>query len=527
MIKVVLVDSIKATNRLTTLVDWNSLNYEISAVVNNGSDALDMVRMFNPDLIITDINLPDMNGTDMILQAQKIKYNIKFIITSENHDFNSMRFAIKSNVIDYLLKPVKKAELMQTIISFSNIYALKAQRYSHQQLLRQRNRNDIDRLRKCFFEDVIFPKEYIGTSDISKLNSIYYLNMDAGEFCSFIIKIDGQAANSIYSKLIETVNDMVSINCNEAVFYRKNSHIIFAVNYPHGEYDTIKNNLYSCIAKFNEESFLPKDISITIGLGGSSGNIIGLRYSYNYAFETVKQRVIVGCRKVIDTVPLYDHFNFNSISSQFGKSISESVDLLDMDATILLLDKIKEYFDCYCETGTSYYRAVCLIFILFLIQINTNYDINADLIALLTDTQKNILSCGTSEQMFDTVKNVLNTLFSSIISRSKKTDTLPIRIAKKYILDNYMHPISLEEVSKEVGFNPSYFSTMFKQECGIGFSEYLSNVRINRAMALLRETNLHVSEVCNNVGYTDLKHFTKIFKKKTSVSPTEFRKKHM
>lgn len=527
MIKVVLVDNIKATNRLATLIDWNNLNYEIAATVSNGSDALDMVRMFNPDLIITDIDLPDMSGTNMILQAQKIKYNIKFIITSENHDFNSMRFAIKSNVIDYLLKPVKKSELMQTLISYSNIYALKAQRHSNQQLLRQRNRNDIDRLRKCFFDDVIFPKDYIGTSDISKLNAIYYLNMDAGEFCSFIINVDGQASNSTYSKLIETVNDIVSINCHEAVFYRHESRIIFAASYPHGEYDTVKSTLHSCIERFNEEDYFSEDINITIGLGGSSNNIIGLRHSYRYALEAVKQRVIIGCRRVIDTVPAYDHFNFNSISSLFGKSVSESIDLLDMDSTVQLLDRMKEYFDCYCETGTSYYRAVCLIFTLFLIQINTNYELNTDLIALLNDTQKNILSCGTAEQMFDTVKQVLEKLFSGIITRSKKTDTLPIRIAKKYILDNYMHPISLEEVSKEVGFNPSYFSSMFKRECGVGFSEYLSGVRINRAMMLLRETNLHVSEVCNNVGYTDLKHFTKTFKKKAGVSPTEFRKMHL
>ena len=87
-----------------------------------------------------------------------------------------------------------------------------------------------------------------------------------------------------------------------------------------------------------------------------------------------------------------------------------------------------------------------------------------------------------------------------------------------------MQPISLEEVADFVGFNASYFSTLFKKESGKNFLEYLSEVRMNRAKELLKQTNFTVANICSQVGYSDLKHFTQSFKKATGLKPNEFRK---
>lgn len=99
-----------------------------------------------------------------------------------------------------------------------------------------------------------------------------------------------------------------------------------------------------------------------------------------------------------------------------------------------------------------------------------------------------------------------------------------MRAAKQYIHAHYKEPLSLEDVSRQVGFNASYFSTLFKKECGMGFVEYLTDVRINQAKELLRDTHISVAEICELVGYNDLKHFTKTFYKYTGVKPGEFRK---
>ena len=87
-----------------------------------------------------------------------------------------------------------------------------------------------------------------------------------------------------------------------------------------------------------------------------------------------------------------------------------------------------------------------------------------------------------------------------------------------------MNPITLKDISSLVGFNDSYFSSLFKKECGKNFSEYLSEVRMNKAKELLKETNLCIADICQTVGYNDLKHFTKSFRKFTALKPNEYRK---
>ncbi|HAX50535.1 MAG TPA: DNA-binding response regulator, partial [Lachnospiraceae bacterium] len=74
------------------------------------------------------------------------------------------------------------------------------------------------------------------------------------------------------------------------------------------------------------------------------------------------------------------------------------------------------------------------------------------------------------------------------------------------------------------GFNPTYFSSLFKKETGTTFMEYLLEIRLNKAKELLKETNLSVAAICERVGYTDLKHFQKIFKREMEVSPNQYRK---
>ena len=100
----------------------------------------------------------------------------------------------------------------------------------------------------------------------------------------------------------------------------------------------------------------------------------------------------------------------------------------------------------------------------------------------------------------------------------------PIRIAKRYIAENYYKPLTLEIVSHETGFNPNYFSSMFKKEVGVNFSEYLIKVRIKNAKEMLLNTEGSVEDISYAVGYSDIKYFSRIFKKYMGVTPTEFRK---
>ncbi len=131
---------------------------------------------------------------------------------------------------------------------------------------------------------------------------------------------------------------------------------------------------------------------------------------------------------------------------------------------------------------------------------------------------------GRMELLFKELEGLHIQTLKRLKEQQENETTRPIRMAKQYIQENYGRNITLEDVCGAVGFSSTYFSALFKKETGEGFSKYLTQVRIDRAKELLRETDLPIAEVCETVGYSDRKHFTQTFHKITGVNPVEFRR---
>ncbi|MCL2164754.1 MAG: response regulator [Oscillospiraceae bacterium] len=153
------------------------------------------------------------------------------------------------------------------------------------------------------------------------------------------------------------------------------------------------------------------------------------------------------------------------------------------------------------------------------------YDLNTpDTQYEAREFRKRIELCATAEKAFGFTKQFILRMFADAVERRRDRDSRPIRAAKQFINENYMKPITLEDVSESAGFNASYFSYLFKKETGQNYLEYVAELRVNKAKELLRETGISVADICTAVGYVDIKHFSHIFKKITGINPREFRK---
>lgn len=128
------------------------------------------------------------------------------------------------------------------------------------------------------------------------------------------------------------------------------------------------------------------------------------------------------------------------------------------------------------------------------------------------------------EQVFSCLVKEMVEYIKTQEQNQKELELRPIRIAKKYINDNIGKNVSLEVVSREVGLNPAYFSTLFKQITEQSFMDYVISVRMEKAKSLLIRSRKEVIDIAYEIGYSDVKYFSKLFKKSTSLSPTEYRK---
>ena len=143
---------------------------------------------------------------------------------------------------------------------------------------------------------------------------------------------------------------------------------------------------------------------------------------------------------------------------------------------------------------------------------------------VLEGFRKQCGQCGKAEEIFGCLVDFQEKYLKEQAERYENDTIRPVRKAKEYIQNHYSDPITLEEVSEQVGLSSAYFSVLFKKTEGEGFAKYLINIRMEQAKLLLRETNLPVTEICRKVGYNDLKHFTHTFEKAAGVKPSTYRK---
>ncbi len=132
--------------------------------------------------------------------------------------------------------------------------------------------------------------------------------------------------------------------------------------------------------------------------------------------------------------------------------------------------------------------------------------------------------CYKPKQLFD----ALDTFFTNQLmlkqQAQRNLDIRPVRLAKQYVQEHFDQNITLDTVCAQIGFSSSYFSVVFKKETGEGFLKYLTRVRMEKAKELLQQSDYSLADICNRVGYNDVKHFTATFKKATNLSPAQYRK---
>jgi two-component system response regulator YesN len=138
--------------------------------------------------------------------------------------------------------------------------------------------------------------------------------------------------------------------------------------------------------------------------------------------------------------------------------------------------------------------------------------------------ENSVADCYSMDKLFTELMDYINSFFTLLDNDSTNRNLAQISQAKEYIEANYMNNITLEDVGNHIGFNPSYFSSIFKKETGSSFVEYLSKIRIEKAKVLLKESDLRVQDICLMVGYSDVKYFSKLFVKYTGLKPKDYRK---
>lgn len=535
MIRVVIADDeVKVCQLICSLIDWKSVDMEIVGVAHNGIEALELIKNLQPDLMITDIRMPGYDGLEMICRGKQIKKDIDFIIISGYSHFEYAQSAIKYGVSDYILKPIKKQNLLDTLNKIREKYRQRSEQLSSEERLKIRLQSDIDKLRAGFFTEVLVQK---GVNQenifIKKSNEDYHFKFKPGYFQGFVVKVDCEyeylyesSIKILEDKVAQILRGLLKQVCFDMEICFQGSRAYGVLNYEDRNKKTVRKQLKAGLDEIIVQKSVFGRVELTIGLGTAVEDINQLRDSLKTAEWAADERLVKGTGKLIEGVPMQDYsLDSDALLADLNKSMEAALEILDPKGVVSAIDSLKEQvLNKPNISGQEIFHLVMDVFRGYLMllrnhQFNTekpeefyeNFYLHGDL-------------CSSASELFGNLTKVICESVNTVIEDKKQSDIKPIRMAKQYIQQNYMNPITLKEVSSVVGFNDTYFSSLFKKESGKNFLEYLSEVRMNNAKELLKETNLSIASICEKVGYSDLKHFTKSFKKYTGLKPNEFRK---
>lgn len=521
--KVFLVeDEIVAREGIRDNVDWKSAGFEFCGEAPDGEMALPLIEAARPDVLITDIKMPFMDGLQLCKILRERMPEVKIIILSGHDEFHYAQEAVKLGVTEYLLKPLGVQDLHHVLGKVAA--QLDQDRLEREKLNRLKNQveDDLALRREKFLlklvmggmlsPEAIQESQQLGLDLIAKGYLVVVVEFELGRRAEPFNYSEHEQVEQIISRLVGNNPDvfLTKAGVEELVL------IIKGDSLEHLEQE-------GCFLKglIRAEVENRTRGSVRVGVGRPQDRIGHIHQSFAEALTNIQQNGTDG-------------------TGQVGSgSETDKVGLLDLDRSALenflrygVKDEFDDFFEAYIQPLNeaalqSYlvknYIFVDLVLIVakFVHQLGGNVD---QVIPEINYVETLLMNIKTFDQLTAETRQVFGSALAFRDSQTQNQYKTIIHRAKKYIEGHYPDPdLSLIEVAAQVNLSPSHFSLVFSRETGETFKEYLTKIRIDRAKELLRTTGLKSFEVAYQSGYNDPHYFSYIFRKNTGLSPQQFR----
>ena len=526
MIRVIIADDEKLICRLVqALADWDALGMEVAGTAENGLEALELVESLEPDILITDIRMPGCDGLELIRRAKELRPQLEVVIISGYAHFEYAQSAIQYGVGNYLLKPIKKDELMETLRKMGERCEARFQREEGAAKHHQNSQKDLRRLRSSLVKDLLSPNPPHLTEET--LRDTYHFQTQGNTYQVFMLKIDcdirkmgGSPYEILQEKAREIFENGLSGICPEYHLYFQDYTGYGILNYDLEKRAEVRRSLRECLNLLDAKKNLYGEVEFSLSLGTAVDGCAGLAGSLEEAGGAMMERLVEGPGRLLEGIPEGSGIEKQNLLDKYVKATEHAIEVFSVEEAS---SACKTLWQSAIEThkicGRELFELVLSAGQLFMARCAVS---NAE--GMKQEFEYRCRQCCRGEELFKQLEEIQEILITETGELRKNEAGRPVRIAKQYVMQHFHEPITLEDVCEAAGFSVSYFSVLFKKETGEGFAKYLTRVRMDEAKRLLRETNMPVAEICERVGYSDRKHFTHTFHKVAGLNPAEYRK---
>lgn len=502
-------------------VDWASVDYEFCGEASDGEAALPEIEAIQPDVLITDIKMPFMDGLQLSRIVRERMPWIRIIILSGHDEFEYAQSALKLGVTEYLLKPISSQDLSNALKNLSEALDQETRERKQMKLLYDNVEENLGMAREKFLLRLVMG----GVSSVEALEKSQSLGLDlvARYYQVALIRIElcdeSQPFDYQEYKQVEQIASSLA-GGNGDVFLAGKDMEELVVLFKGNSLEQLEqnSNFFTRLIKTEVES--QTSCGLIIAMGNPQNRLGDIHHSFTEALVKIKSQIDeqqiartdealnLGDLAVMDHQTIEDYLKFGSIA-EFDQFFTASIQPIAVSALRSYLVKHYMFLDILMTTTQ------------FISDLGGEQD---QLFLDIHEVEGKLSGINSLGQIKEEVGRIMIPALKFRNSCPNHERGIIIQQAKAYIDNRFWDPdLQRNEVAGRFNISPSYFSTVFKQEVGISFREYLSKIRINRAKDLLRTTNIKCSEVAYQSGYNDPHYFSSNFKNKTGLTPQQFR----
>ncbi|MBU3113702.1 response regulator [Clostridium lacusfryxellense] len=542
MIKVMIVDDNKLIRQsIIMTMEWELIGCNVVCEAANGVEAMNLAVKYSPDLIITDIRMPELDGLELTEKVKEYLPFVKVIIITGYDEFKYAQKAVKIGAFDIILKPINNEELYDVITRAVNELGKEKESLMQKEKLLEEKRNmqkeisdSILELREKYIIDIIdgvyFGDEineedsiYFGVS--FKKHGIFIIKPDLSYYKSGVIEKELRTKFISYSK--EAIKNIEKFYDFEFICFWINDGLAIMVIPRRDETERVVNiKIIEICNRIIDWIYDRINLKVIIGVSNIFNGVGEVKDAYNEAREALECRFFISNKALIhaNVLECKNILNEYLIMKKINL-IYEYIRADDQDGMEKLINDIFNEIKNNETSDVNYVKNllidICMITLRIMYE---KSEYKNDTYKGFADIHSDIKSCCNILDAFKYVNDFIVKVFQCVNSSEKKSYSSVTNKVIDYLNENYNRKIPLSEVSQIVSLSPTHLSRVIKRDTGETYIDLFNNLKINIAAKLLKETNLKVYEVASKVGIENYSYFYQLFKKLTGISPTEYNK---
>ncbi len=514
-------------------INWNEHGFELVGDCENGLEAMEAVEKLCPDIVLTDICMPFVDGLELTKFIMERYPRTRVIILTGYDEFEYAQQAVKLKAFDYMLKPITANELRNVLDKLKNELDEETEKLEDFNRLKSQLRESLPLLKERFLNRLI-----LGINKDDKIHdklAQFNMKLTGEAFLALSVDIDDYGDfKLVHPETDDELMQFAVFNICEEISQTRGNCIVFqnssdktVIILADSGSDSAREAATSLAEEIRQSVEKYLKFTVTIGIGKVCSGIHDINLSYKYAQSALDYRFLLGKNRVISINdmegniierPAYNKDWERKLVSAIKTGTITEID----EIAVALIQNLKE---SYVSMKKCYYQVQQLVMSV-IGALNELGVAEADVFGEDGSLLAEVYKMKTLDETESWLKDLCRK--ASLYLTGRRNDFCEVQASKaeEYIRERYADPdISLNSICKHLLMSTSYFSSVFKSQTGHTFVEYLTKVRVEKAMEMLKATGMKTYEIAEKVGYGDPHYFSLIFKKTAGCTPSEYRER--